>query len=243
MLVAVALINAVIGALVGVSGIAGFLLPVFYTSVMKMGAIESLALSFAAFVVSGTIGSLNYYRNKALNIKFASILSIGSFVAGFLGVRANILIPDDIMKTILYMVVLLSGISILFRKDVDKDRELKYNNFILIGIGFATGFICSISGAGGPILVLPILIMMGIKVREAVGIALFNSIFIGIPAATGYMIYSGWSVIGKLLPIVLISHGVGVYLGSKNAGKINQKVLKKTIAIFSVLIAIYRLFL
>ena len=43
------------------------------------------------------------------------------------------------------------------------------------------------SGAGGPVLVMPLLVVMGISVRTAVGVALFNSVFIGIPAVTGYL--------------------------------------------------------
>jgi len=49
-----------------------------------------------------------------------------------------------------------------------------------------------------------------------------------------------------LLPVLaaaLASHGVGVYLGSKNAVRINQGVLKRGIAVFSILIAVWKLFL
>lgn len=46
------LANLLIGAFVGLCGVAGFLLPMFYTSVLKLDVAESLALSFAAFIVS-----------------------------------------------------------------------------------------------------------------------------------------------------------------------------------------------
>ncbi len=45
------------------------------------------------------------------------ILSAGSFVGAIGGVRLNLLIPEDVMQTILYIVVLGSGVSILLRKD------------------------------------------------------------------------------------------------------------------------------
>ena len=44
------------------------------------------------------------------------ILSAGSFVGAIGGVRLNLLIPEDVMQTILYIVVLGSGVSILLRK-------------------------------------------------------------------------------------------------------------------------------
>ena len=56
------LANLLIGAFVGLCGVAGFLLPMFYTSVLKLDVAESLALSFAAFIVSGILGSVNYQK-------------------------------------------------------------------------------------------------------------------------------------------------------------------------------------
>ena len=87
------LANIIVGVLVGLSSIAGFLLPIFYTSILNLGSVESLALSFSAFVVSGILGSRSYYKKNLLNLKLAIIISIGSFFASFLGVKANLLIP------------------------------------------------------------------------------------------------------------------------------------------------------
>ena len=50
--------------------------------------------------------------------------------------------------------------------------------------------------------------------------------------------------IKSLLPVMaaaLVFHAVGVVYGSRNAVRINQVVLKKGIAVFSILIAIWKL--
>ena len=47
-----------------------------------------------------------------------------------------------------------------------------------------------------------------------------------------------------LLPVLaaaLLAHSIGVVFGSKNAVRINQIVLKKGIAVFSILIAVWKL--
>ena len=235
------IVNLIVGILVGMSGIAGFLLPIFYISIMKLNITESLSLSFMAFIVSGILGSINYYRSKLLNLNVAIIISIGSFFASIIGVKVNLLIPEQIMQVILYLVVLFSGLSILLRKDKVKDKDANYNKIGLVIIGFITGFICSVSGAGGPIIVLPILLMMNIEVHEAVAVSLFNSIFIGIPAAVGYFLNSQRNVVLEIIPFALVAHGIGVYIGSKNGSRINQKILKNAIAIFSICIAIYKI--
>ena len=69
--------NLVVGAFVGLTGVAGFLLPIVYTGPLAMGVTEGLALSFAAFIVSGALGSVNYKKAGNLDIPFGIRLSIG----------------------------------------------------------------------------------------------------------------------------------------------------------------------
>ncbi len=239
--------NLVVGAFVGLTGVAGFLLPIVYTGSLAMGVTEGLALSFAAFIVSGALGSVNYKKAGNLDIPFGIRLSLGSLLGAALGVKLNLIIPESMVKILLYVVVLLSGVSILLRKD--KKGEEGNKGYVIsehlaatLVLGFVTGVICALSGAGGPVLVMPLLVVLGISIRTAVGVALFNSVFIGIPACIGYMMQCD---IRSLLPVMaaaLVFHGVGVFFGSRNAVRINQNLLKKGIAVFSILISIWKLF-
>lgn len=79
MLILTAAVNLLVGICIGLTGIAGFLLPMFYTGFMGMPAVEALALSFTAFLVSGVLGSVSYYKNGKLEVAAAAVLSIGSF--------------------------------------------------------------------------------------------------------------------------------------------------------------------
>ena len=77
-MILILLLNLLVGACIGLTGIAGFLLPMFYTGFLGMPAGESLALSFSAFLISGVLGSVTYYRQGNLDLKPAVILSAGS---------------------------------------------------------------------------------------------------------------------------------------------------------------------
>lgn len=245
----VTLANLVVGAFVGLTGVAGFLLPIVYTGPLGLGVTEGLALSFGAFILSGALGSWNYNRAGNLDVAFGLKLSLGSLAGSILGVRLNLVIPEETVKIILYLVVLASGISILLRKDKavgeEKKRSWQISGCLwaTLLLGFVTGALCSMSGAGGPVLVMPLLVVLGISVRTAVGVALFNSVFIGIPAFLGYAFQCSMTTLLPILGAALVFHGIGVVVGSRNAGRINQGVLKKGIAVFSVLIAVWKLFL
>ena len=243
----VILANLIVGVFVGLTGVAGFLLPIVYTGPLGMGVPEGLALSFAAFIVSGALGAMNYKRAGNLDIPFGIRLSTGSLVGAVLGVKLNLIIPEGQVKILLYLVVLLSGISILLRKDKAQGEggkagyQIKEHLIATLALGFVTGVICSLSGAGGPVLVMPLLVVLGVNVRTAVGVALFNSVFIGIPACIGYMTQCSVKELVPVLGAALVAHGIGVVFGSKNAVRINQLILKRGIAVFSIMIAVWKL--
>ena len=177
------------------------------------------------------------------------ILSAGSLPGALAGVWVNLLIPEDVMRMILYIVVLASGISILLRKDGKTDGPEKQMTLtgtkagLFFLLGAATGAVCAASGAGGPVLVMPLLTLIGFPAHTAVGISLFNSIFIALPAAGGYL-WSGAenTEMFRLLIPVLIAHGIGVAFGSRNAEKINPVTLKRIVAAGSIAIALIKLF-
>lgn len=242
MLLVVTILNLIVGTLTGIAGIAGFLLPIVFVGYLHMDLNTALTLSFVSFLTSGVIGTYRYYKSGQMNFKFGLLISIGSFIGAILGVKLNHIIPTETAKLFLYMVVLLSGISILVRKNESKKKEsnsLLDNKIVVISLGFITAVICALSGAGGPVLVMPILVSLGMSIRLAVGVSLFNSIFIAIPSCVGYFLEADKTGIGILLILSIVFQGIGVFFGSKIANKINVAILKKSVAIFSIGIAVY----
>lgn len=239
----VILANLLVGGMIGLTGIAGFLLPMLYSGFMGMPAAQGMALSFFAFLISGVLGAWNYHRAKNLDVRLGLLISAGSLIGASLGVWLNLLMDESLVKRILYLVVLASGISILLRKDRDRKtggRE-KLPAWGMVVFGLVTGALCALSGAGGPILVMPLLVVLGVPVKTAVGVALFNSIFIAIPSCIGYSLQCDPGTFLSLLAVSMISHGAGVWAGSRNTSFLKPDPLKKGVAVFSVCIAVFKL--
>lgn len=257
MLPVIAVMNLIVGTLVGVSGIAGFLLPIVFTGYLGMDLSLSLALSFISFLTSGIIGSYRYQKQGQMDIKFGVLVGAGSIAGAVLGVKLNFMIPLTTAKMFLYLVVLASGLSILLKKEKPENKSetpqeaqpaspvytglLANKPFVLL-FGFITGAICSLSGAGGPILVMPILVTLGMPVRTAVGVSLFDSIFIALPACVGYLSNCPREGLLVLCLVSFICQAIGVFFGAGQAGRINVKILKKGVAVFSIAIAVYMIF-
>ena len=250
----IAAANFLVGWSIGICGIAGFLLPMLYTAALGYSVELALAASFLAFLVSGVIGSVNYYKAGNLKVVECLKLSAGSIIGAYFGVILQGMITQTAAKTILYLVVLVSGISIMYRLWQENNRGngvgeqassasgIFESNCFLLVLGCGTGAICSLSGAGGPILVMPLLVMLGISPRVAVGIALLNSVFIAVPACIGYLGRVDVSRVWELMLLVCISHGLGVLLGSRMANVVPVNALKFFVAVFSVCISLYMLF-
>lgn len=248
MILIMVLSNLIVGTLIGISGIAGFLLPLIYVSVLNIPLRDSLAISFLSFLIGGIFGTYSYWKLGNIDLKFAKLLSIGSVVGAIVGVRLNMMIPVNIAKLLLYVVVLLSGVSILLRKNnnsqnISDHKEVKIteNRIFIITIGFITATICALTGAGGPILVVPLLTILGMNIKVAVGVAIFNQIIIALPSAIGYFLQSDFSGMMPFISSSLIAHVAGIIIGSKISNKINVNILKKIVSILSISSALYML--
>lgn len=244
-LILAALGSCAVGLFIGWCGVAGFLLPILFVNACHLSVTESLLLSFLCFAVSGAIGALNYHRRGELPLRPALVLSAGSLAGGLLGAALGGLLQAETVKAVLYVVVLLSGLAIALR-ELRPQKSSEGRQFPrplpLLALGFATALLCALSGAGGPVLVMPLLVAMGVPAKTAVGVALLDSVFIALPAIA---VYGGrCGALTDLLPILaaaVLSHAAGVFVGSVTAAHVPQSLLKRGVAVFSICFSLFML--
>lgn len=239
--------NLIIGILVGMSGVSGFLLPIMYVGLLGLPVYDSLALSFLAFLVAGVIGAYSYWKLKLMDFKLALYLSIGSLPGAFLGVQINVLIPEDLAKLFLYLFVLFAGLSIIMKKNKSQDDSESTTSFILnspvwlIIIGILTAAVCALTGAGGPILIVPLLASLGVNIRTAVGVGLLNSVIIALPSIFGYFAYASIDNMPWFILFSLVGTTIGILTGSRLGSKVPIAQLKILIAIITIVSSVYML--
>lgn len=242
-------VNLIIGILVGLSGVSGFLLPIIYVGFLGLPVHDSLALSFLAFLVAGVIGAYSYWKLKYMDFKLALYLSIGSLPGAFLGVQINVLIPETLAKLLLYLFVLFAGLSIILKKnkapaenetETDQSIILKKPIWIML-LGLLTAAICALTGAGGPILIVPLLASLGVNIRIAIGVGLLNSIIIALPSIFGYFIYASIDYMPLFILFSLAGTTIGILTGSRVANKVPVGPLEISIAMITIISSVYML--
>jgi len=113
---------------------------------------------------------------------------------------------------------------------------------ILIVIGLAAGILSGFAGVGGGVIIIPALIfLLGMTQFEAQGTSLAMMIPpIGVMAAFNY--YKDGYINWKYAAILALFFFVGGYFGSKLALEIPQNVVKKSFAVFIIIVGVKMLF-
>ena len=146
--------NAIIGFIVGACGISGFLLPMFYTALTDFAVGEALALCYWAFILSGILAMVGCKDGISREKGTLGYLCVASALGAVFGVKLNSFIAPENVKKILYIVVLLAGISILVternrkkgRKKEERSKLLDSKAFMAL-FGIVTATVCSIGGS------------------------------------------------------------------------------------------------
>lgn len=112
----------------------------------------------------------------------------------------------------------------------------------LLVLGLVAGFMSSLIGIGGGIVIVPTLVfLLGMNQKMAQGTSLaMLSLPVAFIGAYNYYKegYANW----KVALILAVTFVVGGYLGSKTVLNIDMSVVKKIFAIFMIAIAIKYLF-
>lgn len=235
----IVLSNLIIGTSIGLSGLGGFFLPMIYSALLGIDVRDALMLSFFTLTLTGILGALRYIKLGYIRFPFSFYLAFSGLIGAIIGVQINLNLPVEFIKWFLYLFVLIAGLSLLIRVEERKIASLLLNNtFFIVLLGLFTGVICSITGAGGSLVLVPVLIAMGEKTKYAVGVGIFSSIFISFVASIGYFSHSNMQSSLTIIAVALVSHSIGVLIGTKYVQKINQTHLRKAIAYISVLSSI-----
>jgi hypothetical protein len=161
-----------------------------------------------------------------------------------LGAALGGLLEPATVKTVLYVVVLLSGAAIAVRElrpQKGREGQVFPKPLPLLVLGFATALLCALSGAGGPVLVMPLLVAMGVPAKMAVGTALLDSVSIALPAIAVYAARCRPLAILPVLLLAALGHAAGVFVGSVTAARVPQTLLKRGVAVFSICFALFML--
>lgn len=200
----------------------------------------------ATFIATGLLATVLYQRSGDFAIgdtrEVAVILSATSVVGALAGSWANLGLPDELFGYILGAFVAVVGGIIIYREAVGLEPtdwihrlSTTARRLVVTAIGFGVGFLGGLLGVGGPVIAVPILVILGIPMLQSLAVAQLQSIFISGFATFGY--YLGDAVSLPLAVLVGVPQLVGVYFGWRVAHEVEPRRLRVVLGSVLVLVS------
>ena len=183
-------IGLVTGALVGTVGIGGVLLVPALVLVGGLAVQEATPIATLSFLFTGIAGSLAYSRQRRIDWSIAKWLLVGSVPGAVAGAATNVALSATAI-TIAIDATLSTAAVQSFRDPTARSfvrrRSLGVKAWIVTGV--VVGFGSTLSGTGGPVLLIPVMLLAGSTVGLAVSASQPIQIPIAIFGAISFLAY------------------------------------------------------
>jgi uncharacterized membrane protein YfcA len=230
----IALLGVTSGLMIGCIGIGGVILVPALVFLAGIPIRISIPAALAAYILSGIVATAVFGRQKSIRWDMAAWLCAGATPAAFAGAWAVSVVDPLVLEACLGLLTLLSGLNSLRRQDSDGIPTASRKGLLIIGAG--TGFLSSLTGTGGPVVLVPILISMRFPVLTAVGLSQPIQLPVAIAATAGNLIYGRLDLI--LAGILAATLTIGSWGGARLAHVMPRAVLRRIVSVVLVLIGI-----
>ncbi len=224
------------GTMIGSVGIGGVILVPLLSYVGGFNIHHAIAAAMFAFLISGITGTLFYAKSRSINWNMAAWLWAGAMPAAFVGALTASVMPKTSLELCLGLLTAVTGLhSLKDQTDPDPDTQgTGQPPAILVAIGAVTGMLSALTGTGGPLVLIPILMWCRVPVLMAIGLSQAIQLPIGALATSGN-IYAG--TLDLLMGITL---GLGISLGTISGGKIAHRlprgILRRVVSILLIIV-------
>ena len=116
-------------------------------------------------------------------------LCIGAAPAAFAGAWAVSVFNRLLLEICLGLLTFFSGLNSLRTQKFAEALDAKVSNRMLLTVGGVTGFLSSLTGTGGPLVLVPIMMSMSVPVLTAVGLSQAIQLPVAIAATLGNVLY------------------------------------------------------
>lgn len=232
-----------------VTGLAGLSAAVVITpmlvSLCGWSSYNAVTVALAADVLVSLLSAYTYYKNKNIDLKNGSLVTITAFVGSVVGSYCGYLFSQaqpDGLGYISMLTTIFLGIKFLFKpitKGADADgangRLSPKKTALAMLLGCGIGWVCGFTGSGGGILMLTVFTMvLGYNLKVAVGT---STMIMTVVALTGAVSHISMGAAVEPLPtaVTVLACLIGAYISAKFA---NRCEIKKPNRVVGVVLAI-----
>ena len=227
MLLTVAAASLAAGLLIGLTGIGGVLLVPVLTQAADVPLDRAVAASLLGFLVAGVYAAFVHLRRARLEARPVVVLCVTAAAGAAAGAATLDWLPASAVRLFIAVLCLASGLHALLLKPPASKKNPA--SPMLGMLGGLVGYASAISGTGGPVTLIPLLLALRTPAAAAVALGLAAQLPIALSATVVYALEGRIDLrLGATLGALLVA---GTYAGAKLSGRLSGRGLTMAVAL------------
>lgn len=229
------------------SGTAGMFIIPCLTIFIGYSVHQAIGTSLLVDCIIGLIAGLIFLKNSKVDLKSSFPLILTGVLGAFIGSRFTSITSESGLNIALGILLVVFGLNLLINgvrrniKYIESKINFKFfkdhKTISFVVLGFFIGLVSGFSGMGGAAIITIVLIfILEYDVHKAIGTSLFAMFFIAGAGAIGHVVNN--EVIVYALLIAGCAAGLGAFLGSTFANKINEDKLGRIIGAIIIILGL-----
>ena len=221
------------GLMIGCVGIGGVILVPVMTLGIGIPIGTAIAAAMAGYILTGITGTLVFGRKGSISWPLALSLCLGAAPGALLGAWASEAINAHVIEILIAALAIASGLYNLRDTRLVGRSAITPGTLGFIAIGACVGLLSAVTGTGGPVLLVPLMLTFGYPVLTAVGLGQAIQLPVATLATLGAYVFGSLDI--YLSVLLSIGLAVGSTVGAGVAHHVPRATLRTIAA--SVLIA------
>ena len=238
MFVFLALVSLIVGTLIGTVGVGGILLIPALSALADLSTHASMATALFSFIFTGVIGTWLYQRRGSIDWGITIPVCIGAIVFGYIGAMANAHADARLLNIILALIIVFAGIYAMRPYKGESCFQAQPGNrkhlIMLLLIGSTVGFGSGLTGVGGPVLSVPIMVIIGFNPLTAIATSQVIQIAAAVSGSVSNL--SNGFIDFQVASWVTVVELIGVMLGVHIAHTAKTHHLRNFVAVTCILV-------
>ncbi len=234
-----------------VTGLAGLSAAVVITpmlvSLCGWASYDAVTVALASDVFASLLSAYTYYKNKNIDLKRGSLVTVTAFIGTVIGSYCGYLFSQkspDGLGYISMLTTIFLGIKFLIRpvtggndaSAVSGENSRKTALAMLLGCGI--GWVCGFTGSGGGILMLTVFtVVLGYNLKIAVGTSTMIMSLVALTGAVSH-VSMGARIFPVPMAVVMAACLLGAVVSARFANRCEIRRLNRIVGVVLMLLGI-----
>jgi hypothetical protein len=225
-----------VGMLIGAVGIGGVLLIPALGAFAGLGIHEAMATALFTFIFTGIAGTAMFQGRGSIDWHITTPICAGAVLFAFLGAWMNSFTTPTVLAVLLAGIIVFAGVYTLamwrgLREPAFHQRD-RAQQALLFAVGAISGFGSGLTGVGGPVLSVPLMLLFGFPALTSIGASQVIQIIAAVSGSLGNLQFG--TINFRIAAIVTLLEIAGVFAGARIVHAVNAAPLRRFVALLCI---------